>query len=114
VVVEMEVEVETVVEATSRRRRSSSLRRWCVADEAVEKGMPTVVVTTIEWRRLFYRRQRCEKRREEARSRWKKERELTVAYERRRCVEEAQRRRDVSPAPPLPLRKRCDALFMCQ
>jgi hypothetical protein len=58
VVVEMEVEVEveTVVDATGHRRRSSSLRRWCAGDEAcvpAEKGMPTAVVASIEWRRPF-------------------------------------------------------------
>jgi hypothetical protein len=38
VVVGMEMEVEAVVEATGRRRRGSSLGRWCVGDEACVYG----------------------------------------------------------------------------
>jgi hypothetical protein len=54
--VEMEVEVETVLEAAGRRRCGSALHRWYVGYEAclvVEKGMSAAVVTSIKRRRDF-------------------------------------------------------------
>jgi hypothetical protein len=56
VVVEMEVEVETVVEETGRCWCCSSLRRWCAGNKAciaAEKGISGDVVASIERRRPF-------------------------------------------------------------
>jgi hypothetical protein len=92
---------------------------------AVEKGMSVVVVASIEWRRPFIGssdpRKDGNKAWEEARRRWKKERDQAVACEWRQHVEEAfrrvgeaQHRWDVSHAPASPLRQSSSASFVCK
>jgi hypothetical protein len=79
-----------------------------------EKGVPAVVVAAIEQGEGdFIDTGVGKKVREEARSGGKKARERAMACERRRRVEVAQHRRDVSPAPLSPLRQSCYASVVC-